>query len=196
MKRYEDGHIDRLYKNLAKARVAPEVVAEVMAGGEAVGAKAAPADKAAWLRGAMQRLDAALDVAVVRAVREGCACCLGGKRLEVSKGIARDHDTLEDRIAAANEARFVFGHSVTRLPDGRVRVSFFPEGATNLRCPCLREAGEPLPISYCYCCGGHVKHHLQTALGRKMTCEVESSVLSSGGQKPCVFVMTLVEEAG
>jgi hypothetical protein len=196
MKCYADGHVDRLNTQLKRARVAPEVVAEIMAGADAIQARTKPAEKAAWLRGAMQRLDAALDVAVVRAVREGCACCLGGKRLEISKAIARDHDTLEARIAAANEARFVFGHSVTRLPDGRIRVGFFPEGATNLRCPCLREAAEPLPISYCYCCGGHVKHHLQTALGRKVTCEVESSVLSSGGQKPCVFLLTLVEEVG
>ena len=34
-------------------------------------------------------------------VREGCACCLGGKRLKLSKAIARDHETLEERLRAA-----------------------------------------------------------------------------------------------
>ena len=82
---------------------------------------------------------------------------------------ARD---LAERIKAANEAKLVFGHSVTRQEDGRVLVRFQPEGKPPYRCPCLPKAAEPLPITYCYCCGGHVKHHLGIALGREMAVEV------------------------
>ena len=127
------------------------------------------------------------------AVREACACCLGGKRLKIVKGISREYETLEDRIKAANEAKFVFGHSVTMMEDGRILVCFSPEGLTQYGCTCLPQAKEPLPITYCYCCCGHMKHHLQIALGRKLACTVRSSALSIGGRKPCIFIFHIKE---
>lgn len=193
MKRYEYGRIERLGLSLEKAGIAQEVIDRVMAGGEEIRRGTRPEEKAAWLRGAMVRMDETLDEPTRRAVREACACCLGGKRLEVSKGIARDHGSLEERIRAANEAPFVFGHAVTLQEDGRVLVRFAPEGQDRYSCPCLSKAREPLPITYCYCCGGHVRHHLQIALGRKLACEVVSSALSSGWTQPCTFLFTLEE---
>jgi hypothetical protein len=44
-----------------------------------------------------------------------------------------------------------------------------------------------------YDCGGHVKHHLQTALGRQLQLTVLSSALSSEGQKPCKFSFAIVD---
>lgn len=64
-------------------------------------------------------------------------------------------------IAAANNTPFVFGHSVSLEADGRVLVSFAPDNLEQYRCVCLPKASEPISITYCYCCGGHVKHHLQ-----------------------------------
>ena len=70
-------------------------------------------------------------------------------------------------------------------------VCFAPEGQEHYRCVCLPKAREPLPVTYCYCCEGHVKHHLQAALGRKLAGVVRSSALSSGGAKPCTFLFTI-----
>jgi hypothetical protein len=190
--KYEYHRIESLNRELSRANLAPEIVEQIMDGGDAIMRGTHPKKKAAWLGDAMRRMDALLDPQTRRTVREGCACCLGGKRLEISKSIARNYDTLEARIAAANEARSVFGHSVAMTDEGKVRVSFFPEGATNLRCPCLGKVDEPLPITYCQCGGGHVKHHLQIALGRKLECTVESSVLSSGGKQGCTFLFDLL----
>ncbi|MBI5832058.1 MAG: hypothetical protein HZB16_07080 [Armatimonadetes bacterium] len=167
-----------------------------MAGGEGIAAKANPADKAAWLAGAMERLDARLDEATRRRVRQGCACCLGGKRLETSRAIARDHATLDERLAAANEARFVFGHSVTRLDDGQIEVCFFPEGLEQHRCPCLPHAAEPLSLTYCECCAGHLRHHLGTALGCRVDGQVVASALASGGREGCLFRFTVCGHLG
>ena len=72
-------------------------------------------------------------------------------------------------------------------------VRFQPEDKPPYRYPCLPEAVEPLPITYCYCCGGHVKHHLGIALGRELAVEVRSSILSSGGKKPCRFLLGFAE---
>lgn len=126
-------------------------------------------------------------------MREGCACCLGGWRLKISTSIAKEIESLEERVKAANEANYV--GRVTMMENGEIRVSFYPEGLDHYRCVCLPQAKEPLPITYCYCCGGHVKHHLQIALGRELECTVLSSALSSGGKKPCVFSFRIIKEA-
>ena len=194
MKEYQYGRIRKLAESLQQAGIEPEIIDQIMERGEDVRRGTSPAKKADWMREAMRRMNRLLDRETRRSVREACACCLGGKRLALSKRIAAEHEALVDRIAAANETKFVFGHSVGLQDDGSVLVRFSPEGLEEYRCVCLPKAKEPLPITYCYCCGGHVKHHLQMALGRSLACTVRSSALSSGGKKPCTFSFALLEE--
>ncbi|HEY3413841.1 MAG TPA: hypothetical protein VGM51_12435 [Armatimonadota bacterium] len=187
MEKYAYGRIRKLDESLHQAGIDAEVIAQIMEGGEAITERTSPAAKADWLREAIRKMDRLIEAGPRHSIRESCACCLGGKRLEISKAIARDNQTLEGRIRAANEARFVFGHSVTLEDDGKVMVRFAPEGWESYGCPCLPKAKEPLPLTYCYCCGGHAKHHLQTALGRKLEVTVIHTALSTGGKKPCTF---------
>jgi hypothetical protein len=189
MRTYEYGRIAKLAENLEKARVAPDLIERIMEGGEAVRKGTKPEKKADWMREAMHRMDKLLDRETRYAVREACACCLGGKRLETVRTISKSHERFEDRVKAADEAKSVFGHSVTLQDDGDILVCFSPEGLPEYRCVCLPKANTPLPITYCYCCGGHVKHHLQIALGCDLTVNVRSSALSSGGKKPCTFAL-------
>ncbi|MCC7495459.1 MAG: hypothetical protein IT204_24125 [Fimbriimonadaceae bacterium] len=191
MPTYEDGRIRKFAEQLAAAGVEAAVAARILAGGEALGKSTRAAAKAAWWQGAIERLEANLDLPTCRRVREGCACCLGGKRLQVSRGIARQHATLAARVAAANAARFVFGHAVTQLDERRFEVLFAPRELPAHRCVCLTQAAQPVGELYCYCCGGHVKHHLQHALGVPLTVTVTSSALSSGGTAPCCFELEL-----
>lgn len=191
MKTYEYGRIATLAENLEKAGIAEDLIDRIMEGGEDIRKGARPEKKADWMRTAMQRMDKLLDRETRYAVREGCACCLGGKRLKTVKAISKNHETFEDRIKAADEARSVFGHSVTLQDDGQVLVCFSPEGQSSYRCVCLPKANAPLPITYCYCCGGHVRHHLQIALDRSLKLKVRSSALSSGGKQPCTFLLSL-----
>jgi len=194
MLKYEYGRIAKLSDSLEKAGIPKGVIKQIMKGGEGIRKGMAPEVKAEWMKTAMLRMNKLLDKDVRQAVREACACCLGGRRLKTSKAIARHNGTLRDRVKAANEAKLVFGHGVKMQKDGRILVSFAPEGLPEYRCACFglgRSVKEPLPITYCYCCGGHVKHHLQIALGRKLECQVRSSALSSGGRKPCTFLFSL-----
>jgi hypothetical protein len=191
-KKYAYGRIERLAESLGKFDIAPEIRAEILQGGEEILSGTPPVKKADWMREAMLRMNRLLDLPTRQAVREGCACCLGGKRLKLAQEIAAAHATLEERIAAANQARFVFGHSVTQPDAGHVLVAFAPDGQEGYRCVCLPQAREPLPVTYCYCCGGHVRHHLETALGQKLgQLTVLSSPLSTGGKKPCKFLFSL-----
>jgi hypothetical protein len=190
---YEYGRIARLAQSLANAGIAGDLVEQIMDGGETIRKTTLPEIKADWMREAMQRMDQLLDSETRFSVREACACCLGGKRQELAKKIAQQYVGLEDRIKAANETKYIFGDQVILLEDGKIRVRFSPEGLDYYRCVCLPKAREPLSITYCYCCGGHVKHHLQIALGRELTCQALSSAVSSGGKKPCTFLFTVKE---
>ena len=192
MKNYEYHRIGNLAEQLGKAGIDVAITEEIMEGGEDILRSTKPEKKADWFREAMHRMNRLLDSKTRSAVREACACCLGGQRLKISKAIAEGNGTLEERIRAANEAKFVFGDSVKMLENGEIQVRFFPEGLERYRCVCLPKAKEPIPITYCYCCGGHVKHHLQIALGQDLDCTVRSSALSSGGKYPCTFSFRIV----
>lgn len=187
-----DRRVVALHSNMHTAGVAPEVISEVMAGGEAIRSKTSNKAKAAWFHDAMERMDRLVEAETRQAVREACACCLGGKRLKLSKAIARDHDTLEARVAAANETPAVFGYSVTQQEDGSIVVAFDAD-KPSYRCVCLSKAEEPISITYCLCCGGHIKHHLQIALGRTLHMEAVTSALASDGADPCTFRFTLLD---
>ena len=185
---YEYGRIHKLAESLEKAGIDRKIIDKIMAGGELISKTAKPEKKADWLSAAMDRMDDLLDEKTRYAVREDCACCLGGKRQEISKKIGKTYNNSENAVKAAREAKCVCGHSLTLEDDGRIRVSFEPEGKENYRCVCL-----PVSITYCYCCGGHVKHHIQNVLRRKVSCTVRSSALESGGKKPCTFLFSIVE---
>lgn len=195
MPNYPYGRIKVLAEKLEEHHIAPDLIAEVMEGGEAIRQTSDRTKKQEWMDSAMRRMFKLMDKEIRQAVREDCACCLGGKREKISKSIAKEYATLEERIAAANQAKFVFGHGVFRHEDGRIRVEFSPEGQEHYRCVCLGETEKPLSMLYCYCCGGHVKHHLQNALGQPLKVTVRSSALSSTGKLPCTFLFDLVPAA-
>ena len=192
MQDYEESRVRKLAAALQKQGVPADVRERILEGGIEVRRGCSKEERAAWLFGAMERMDRELDFETRRAVRERCACCLGGKRATISRAIARDNETLGERVRAANEARFVFGHSVTEVEDGMVLVQFFPDGLMAYDCPCLPLLTQPISITYCYCCAGHVKRHIQMALGRKVEVRVASSALSSGGSEPCRFLCRLL----
>lgn len=195
MAKYEYGRIRVLAEKLKAAGVSERTAALILEGGEDIGAHASGARQAEWMKQAMIKMNRLLDRETRQAVREACACCLTGKRLAISRQIAHENATLEARIAAANEATLVFGHSVAPQEDGQILVRFQEEGNPEYRCACLPHAQGPVSVTYCYCCGGQVKHHLQSALGVKLACTVRSSALSSGGTLPCTFLFRIVDAA-
>jgi hypothetical protein len=191
MKNYEYHRIGELARQLEVAGVDKKIIDQIMEGGENILRKTSPEKKADWMREAMFRMNRLLDMKTRKAVREGCACCLGGKRLKISRGIAGENKTLEERLKAANEAHYV--GSIKMEENGEILAQFDMQKIAPYHCYCLPKAEKPLPITYCYCCGGHVKHHLQIALGRELDCTTLSSALSSGGKKPCTFSFKVKE---
>ncbi len=145
------------------------------------------------MREAILRMNKLLDLKTRKTVREACACRLTGRPLKASQAIARENKSLDDRIKAVNKAFSVFGGCVRMQENGEVLGRFAPEGLDHYRCPCLPGADKPLPVTYCFCCGGHVKHHLQIQLGRELDYTIQSTALSSGGKLPCTFRLRIKE---
>ena len=193
MKNYEYHRIGKLATQLGKAGIKQETIHKIMEGGENILRKTSTAKKADWMREAMLRMNKLLDLKTRKAVREACACRLTGRPLKASQAIARKNNSLEDRIKAANESFSVFGGCVRMQENGEVLVRFAPEGLDHYRCACLPGADKPLPITYCFCCSGHVKYHLQISLGRELDYTIRSTALSSGGKFPCSFSFRIKE---
>lgn len=193
MKKYEYGRVAVLADKLKAAQIDPAIAAQIMEGGETISGRTPPERRAAWMKGAMQRMDKLLDPQTRHAVREACACCLGGVRRKLVQAIDKRGGTFEERVQALNDTKRVVGHSAALQDDGSVLVQFFADGQESYRCVCLSKAQEAISETYCYCCGGHIKHHAQVALGRKLRVKVRSSALSSGGKLPCSFVLTPTE---
>jgi hypothetical protein len=193
MKNYEYNRIRDLAKQLGKARIKQVTIDKIMEGGENILRKTSPREKADWMREAMLRMNRLLDLKTRKTVREACACRLTGRPLKASQAIARENKSLEDRIKAGNEAFSVFGGCIRMQENGEVLVRFAPEGLDHYRCPCLPGADKPLPVTYCFCCGGHIKYHLQISLGRELDYAIVSTALSSGGKFPCTFSFRIKE---
>jgi hypothetical protein len=193
MKNYEYHRIGELATQLGKAGIRQETIDKIMKSGENILRKTTPAKKADWMREAMLRMNKLLDLKTRKTVREACACRLTGRPLKASQAIARNNKSLEDRIRAANKAISVYGGCVQMQENGEVLMRFAPEGLDHYRCPCLPGADKPLPVTYCFCCGGHVKYHLQISLGRELDYTIHSTALSSGGKFPCTFSFRIKE---
>lgn len=193
MKNYEYHRIGELAKNLAEAKIKPEIIDQIMEGGKGILRKTSPAEKADWMRGAMLRMNKLLDLKTRKAVREACACRMTGRPLKASQAIADKNQSLEDRIKAADRAISAYGGCVRIQENGEVLMRFSSEGLDHYCCPCLPGADKPLPVTYCFCCGGHVKYHLQIQLGRELDYTIQSTALSSGGRLPCIFLLRIKE---
>ena len=193
MKNYEYRHIRKLAEQLEIAGIGREIIDRIMEGGEDILRKTSPEKKADWLRIAMIRMDNLLDLPTRKAVREGCACRLGRQSVKYSQAVARDNATLEARIAATNKTFMAFGGGVWMQDNGEIIVRFAPKGPEGYRCSCLPKAEKPLSVTYCYCCGGQVKHHFQISLGLKLEATPRGTALSTGGKKPCTFSFQIKE---
>ena len=141
---------------------------------------------------AMTVMDELLDEKTKMKVREDCACCLGGEQHKKCKEVNKNYESIEERIKAINETNSGFGYGYKIIEKGKYEITFYDESSPYYRkCVCLgmrlNSINKKWSKTWCYCCGGHVKHHLQTILGKKVNVKILSSALTSIGKKGCHF---------
>jgi hypothetical protein len=192
LKKSTDRRILKLTEQLEIAEIDPEIIDRIMEGGEDIRVKTSFEDKADWFRVAMNKMDESLDIEIRKSIREGCACHLGGNKARTCNKIVQEYKSLEERIDAVSAKYFICGR-VTLKENGEITACPEPEDRYYGQCVCLPKSRKPISITYCYCCQGHIKHHLQTALGCKLAGGIVTSPLSSGDKKPCTYKFRIVE---
>ncbi len=167
----------------------------IMQGGEEVNCNSKK-QRQQWLAEAMDRMVERLPEELVKEIREGSACCLGGKRHELAKEIHDSYDTVEERFQELAKTQYIIGDTAKKVGDNTYRVCFWENPPEKGSCSCLKYVPkkEPMSKDWCLCCGGHIKKHFETALGVKAECTCISSQLSSCGKEPCVFELRVIEE--
>jgi len=197
MAKYNIGNIEKLDQSLAKNGIDVNIRKKIMKSGELIKGTSKPEALAEWCFNAMAKMDELLDENTKQKIREDCACCLGGKREKLCKSINKNITIPEERINAINETHYVFGHEIKITGKGKYEVKFFDETIPEKKCSCsggrLNVLNKKWSKTWCYCCAGHVKHHLETVLGKKVKVKLISSSLTSIGKKGCHFEL---KEAG
>lgn len=190
----------KLLKSLEEYGVDSDVISRIRDGYDGIRDNSTKKVRTAFMRHAMRILDEALEPEKRYEVIDSCACCLGGKRAEAVKqfvkSMAGQDLTLAEKVEALRKARPFYNN--TRLnDDGTITDGVYYQVDGRYRCPCpgldFGGMSEPISRTYCLCCGGHFRHHIQKALGIKLkTKQVASSALESLGKEPCVFVFEVV----
>ena len=191
MGKYNFGPIERLNQSLEKYGIDKDIHKKIMESGESIKGKSTQEEKAEWCFNAMNLMDDLLDENTRNKVREDCACLTGGTREKFCKKINKDYSSTEERIKAVNESHYIFGHEIKITGKGKYEVYFFDESIPEKRCSCLNGRlhciNKKWSKTWCYCCGGHVKQHLETILGKKLEVKIIASALTSMGKKSCHF---------
>ncbi|WP_105618924.1 hypothetical protein [Vallitalea okinawensis] len=193
---------ESLKKSLEKYHIDHAIIEQIYEDYENITDKSSKKVKIPFMRHAMKILDENLDDDQRYEVIDACACCLGGARQKnvkkFSKSINGQNMTLLEKVDALREAH-PFQNYATRLnEDGTISDGIYYEvnGKYKCACPCLNKEkiNEPISSTYCLCCAGHFRHHIQDALGIKLrTKEVVSSAIESLENEPCVFTFEIIE---
>ena len=191
MEKHKVGLINSLNQSLEKNGIDKKFYKKIIESAELVKPSSKSIVVAEWCYNAMNVMDKLLDEKTRQKVREDCACRLGGKQEKLCKEANKNNLTSEERIKAINETHQVFGYEIKITEKGKYEVKFHDDMETEFKCVCshfrLNGLNKEWSKTWCYCCGGHVKHHLETLLGKKLDITVISSALSSIGKKNCHF---------
>ncbi len=152
-----------------------------MAGCERLRTGAKPEQKADWYRVAIQQMDKLLDKTTRIRVREMCACSLTPFRLRPMKRLHDANPNLDDFLAAVQKSQLMGAEVKCR--GNKVHIRF---GTSSCVCHAIRASKEPVSITYCHCCKGHLMGLLAAAFGEPVKMDIVETHISGG--KDCCFV--------
>ncbi len=180
---YEFGFVRLLRKNL-EAAVDEATREQILEGSERIKRHTKPKVRAEWAKEVIDRMDDLLEEDQCIRIRERCACSLTSWRLIKMKRLYKSHPDLDDFLAAV-EASGLMGKSVKREGD-IVRVNF---GVGHCVCSFVRASPEPISITYCHCCKGHLMGLFQAAWEKPVRMDVVKTCIS--GSDDCEFILHL-----
>ena len=153
--------------------------------------KPKPEDILAFVR----QMDELLSKEQCIAIMQEQGCCKSNKVTARFRKFGEMHagKTVAEKIALLHELDTPHKAPCHLNPDGTLTIYW--GGGPGWSCPCPTvQKLMPLiiPITYCGCCGGHVRCTYQYALGVKLRLkEIVSSMVTSDGEKPCEFIFEI-----
>lgn len=172
-----------------RSEAGKEAAARIMAGSESLKDSSSKEKVAKWVKGAMERMDDALDAEASERIMSACGRnCADhhGSVVERTKARRAKYGTLEEFLDA-EERKPQKGYLLERDgPD--IIVGYTPE-SYGVRCLCSLvqglPVGEAMSRTYCGCSKGFVERHWEQVLGRPVEAELLESAVT--GSKVCRF---------
>jgi len=188
--------VEGIKKSLVKNGFDDKIIKEIIGNGNLVNV--------------IERMEKTLNSDILQEILDSHACGGGKEYIAQLKKIGKEisDKTLSEKIAHVNNISSG-SENVILNPDNTLSVkwSFVDNG----RYKCLFSAAvkkgirvselalenndtgdSVMPLSYCYCCAGSSRRHLQLQLGVELkTKKVISTPINSKGEKPCEFVFDI-----
>jgi len=140
-------------------------------------------EKAAWMRGAIERLERLAGVEASGRIMESCGrkCC-GLTSRKTAKKLMSETESIADFIRKLNDIGL--GGGRLQLADKNTITGGYD------RCYCghVKKTDQPLSsTTYCHCSVGWYKQLFESALGRPVDVEIKQSIIS--GATSCDFII-------
>jgi hypothetical protein len=190
-----------------------EVRGRVMAGVEEITLETPPPERAAWVAGALERLEAEVtDEATRSKIMQCCSDRFPTRRIAQMKAEYERLGSIDALLAVMHMDRSVGGYSwycqqvrvgsiiyTTKDPVDRegYRNAATPLERRMAACFCglvkdRMRTGEPVPFTHCYCGAGWFHQLWEGILGRPVTVEILTSALQ--GDDICTFAVHLPDD--
>jgi predicted hydrocarbon binding protein len=176
------GRIGRLAKAI-EAQAGHEVLSQVMQDVVRFTSTSSPAQKAAWLRDAVGRLEQLTGPETSTLIMERCGrqCCGATFRKRV-KQVMAESTSMGEFLTKLND---------TGLGGGRLTLkdeSIIAGGYDHCYCGQVKQTEEPFPtLTYCHCSVGWYRQLFESALERPVEVELVQSIIS--GAESCEFLI-------
>ena len=151
------------------------------------------------------KMEDMLDPEITYQILDSCACRISLKEIKNLKEIKAD--SLEDKIRKIPHLKDFHSDWNVRLDHNNTLTAgwIIKKEESKYTCVCsaavnngmkvsdLSHANRKMPLTYCFCCAGHCRRHLQKLLGIQLkTKKIISSPINSNGQEPCKFIFEII----
>ncbi len=182
--------IHGIKNRLAKLEINEQLAKEIIGNGDLVDT--------------ITRMEKLLDPEITYQILDSCAC--GTSKKEINGLEIINGEALEEKIKnIAILGDFHSDWSIKLNQDNTLTAGWIMKEKDKCVCVCkvnvnsgmkvsdLSHENRAMPLTYCFCCAGHCRKHLQKLLDLQLkTKKVVSSPINSGGEKPCEFIFEII----
>lgn len=150
------------------------------------------------------RMEKLLHPEIVYQILDTSACGTSHKELNGIKKI--EAETLQKKVEKiAYLGDFHSDWNISLSKDNTLTAGWIIKEKDDFACVCsavvnkklkvsdLSYGNRKMPLTYCFCCAGHCRRHLEKLLDIQLkTKEIVSSPINSKGKKPCEFIFEII----